>query len=101
MKWMKHTERCTTSVEFPITPNCLSNITSSDRDPIVHDFPVMDSLPPLEPHSPEMFSRNWVSEAASGDCDRGVTSGQRERRPSPSHRNYQQCRSKQEALPDW
>lgn len=100
MKWMKHTERCTTSVEFPITPNCLSIITSSDRDPIVHDFPVMDSLPPLEPHSPEMFSRNWVSEAASGDCDRGVTSGQRERRPSPSHRNYQQCRSKQEALPD-
>lgn len=54
-------------------------MTSSDRDPIVHDFPVMDSLPPLEPHSPEMFSRNWVSEAASGDCDRGVTSGQRER----------------------
>lgn len=78
MKWMKHTERCTTSVVFPITPNCLSIMTPSDRDPVVHNFPVMDSLPPLEPHSQEMLSRNWVIKAASGDCDRGVTSGQRE-----------------------
>lgn len=31
---------------------------------------------------------------------RGHLRSERERRPSPSHRNYQQCSSKQEALPD-